>query len=110
MAANDRSGITRKQWGEIMIKFAACAITLLLALAPAAFTQQANSQGMHMQGHSMGNMDMQAMMNRCAQMRQQMRPGARMTSDMQRMMMQCNQMDQQMGAMPGSSGSQERTR
>ena len=93
-----------------MIKSTVYAVTLLLALAPAAFAQQANTQGMHMQGHSMGGTDMQAMMNRCAQMRQQMRSGARMTSDTQRMMTQCNQMDQQMGATPGSSGRQERTR
>jgi len=90
-----------------MAKSTTCAVALMLALAPAALAQQANTQGMHMQGHSM---DMQTMMNRCAQMHQQMRPGTRMTSDMQRMMAQCNQMDQQMGAMPGGSGNQARTR
>jgi hypothetical protein len=93
-----------------MTKAVVYAIALMLALAPAAFAQQANTQGTHMQGHNMGGVDMQAMMNRCAQMRQQMRPGARMTSDTRRMMAQCDQMDQQMGAMPDSSGHQERTR
>lgn len=93
-----------------MTKAVVYTAALILALAPTAFAQQANTQGMHMQGHNMGGMDMRAMMNQCAQMRQQMRPGARMTSDTQRMMAQCNQMDQQMGAMPGSSGNQARTR
>jgi hypothetical protein len=48
-------------------------------------------------GHSMPGMDMQAMMNQCKQMRQQMKPGTRMTPDMQTMMRQCDEMDQQMG-------------
>ena len=93
-----------------MAKATACGVALMLALAPAALAQQANTQGMNMQGHGMGGVDMQTMMNRCAQMRQQTRPGARVTSDTRRMMAQCDQMDRQMGAMPGGSGNQARTR
>lgn len=85
-------------------------LTLTLALAPAAFAQQGNMQGMTMQGHNMGGMDMQATMNQCAQMRQQMRPGTRMSPDMQRMMSQCDQMDRQMGNMPGGAAPRARTR
>lgn len=75
----------------------AVASLLTLTFGSAAFAQQGSAQ-MNMQGHGMGNMDMQTMMNRCAQMRQQMRPGARMTPDMQTMMQQCDQMDRQMGS------------
>jgi hypothetical protein len=38
-------------------------------------------------------MDMNTMMARCAQMRQQMRPGMAMSADMRQMMGQCDQMD-----------------
>ena len=80
----------------------AAALLLILTLGPAALAQQ-NSPQMNMQGHGMGGMDMQTMINQCAQMRQQMRPGARMTADMQRMMQQCDQMDRQMGSTSGSA-------
>lgn len=80
----------------------AAAAVITLALGSAAFAQQ-GSPPMNMQGHGMGGMDMQTMMNQCTQMRQQMRPGARMTPDMQTMMQQCDQMDRQMGSASGSA-------
>ncbi|HEX2942615.1 MAG TPA: hypothetical protein VHO91_16310 [Rhodopila sp.] len=88
--------MTRKQFYLAVAGFA-------LALAPAAFAQQGNTQGMDMHGKSMGNMnmhgmDMQTMMNHCAQMRQQMKPGAHISADMQRMMTQCDDMQRRMGA------------
>jgi hypothetical protein len=84
------------------VKILAGACLLVLTLGPAALAQQGSPQ-MNMQGHGMGGMDMQTMMNQCAQMRQQMRPGARMTPDMQTMMQQCDQMDRQMGSTSGSA-------
>ncbi len=82
----------------------AAASLLVLTLGPAALAQQGSPQ-MNMQGHGMGGMDMQGTMNQCAQMRQQMRPGTRMTPDMQTMMQQCDQMDRRMsGEMGGTSG------
>ena len=51
-----------------------------------------------MQGHSMAGMDHQSMMNHCAQMRQTVRQGGRLSPDMQQMMVQCDQMDRSMGA------------
>ncbi len=84
------------------MKTFAAASLLALALGPAALAQQGSPQ-MNMQGHGMGGMDMQTMMNQCTQMRQQMRPGARMTPDMQTMMQQCDQMDRQMGSASGSA-------
>jgi hypothetical protein len=91
-----------------MTKFGFWVVSLGLTLSPAAFAQQGNMPGMNMQGQGMGSMnmpghntgdkDMQAMMNRCAQMRQRMKDGVRMTADMQRMMTQCDEMDRQMGA------------
>jgi hypothetical protein len=83
--------------------FGVASFGLALTLSPAAFAQQGNMPGMNMPGHTSGGMDMQAMMNQCSQMRQQMKPGARMTADMQRMMTQCNEMDRQRGA--SSSGT-----
>jgi hypothetical protein len=83
--------------------FYTAALTLTLALAP-----QASAQHDNMQGHNMG--DMQTMMNHCAQLRQQRRPGARMSPDMERMMVQCDQMDRQMGNMPGGAAPRARTR
>lgn len=79
------------------VRLSTAASLLALSLASAAFAQQGSPQT-NMQSHGMGNMDMQTMMNQCAQMRQQMRPGARMTADMQTMMQQCDQMDRQMGS------------
>ena len=51
-----------------------------------------------MQGHSMAGMDHQSMMNHCAQMRQTVRQGGRLSPDMQQMMAHCDQMDRSMGA------------
>ena len=96
-------------------------LALALGLSLAACTQQQSpppaqqtggmsgmgAQGMAghsmsgMQGHNMSGMSMDQMMAHCAQMRQQMRPGATMSSDMQSMMAHCDQMDRQMGGMSG---------
>ncbi|MBI0535216.1 hypothetical protein D9599_06490 [Roseomonas sp. KE2513] len=59
--------------------------------------------GSNMQGHNMSGMNMQQMMAHCAEMRQQMRAGASMSSDMQAMMAHCDQMS-------GSTGTQRGTR
>lgn len=76
-----------------MSRITTCAAVLAAALAftPAAFAQQGNMRGM----------DMQTMMNRCAQLRRDAQHGAPMTADAKQMMMQCNQMDSQMGNMHG---------
>ena len=50
------------------------------------------------QGHSMAGMDHQSMMAHCAQMRQTVRQGGRLSPDMQQMMGHCDQMDRSMGA------------
>ena len=49
------------------------------------------------QGHSMAGMDHQSFMAHCAQMRQTVRQGGRLSPDMQQMMAQCDQMDRSMG-------------
>jgi hypothetical protein len=54
--------------------------------------------GGSMQGHSMAGMDHQSMMAHCAQMRQTVRQGGRLSPDMQQMMAHCDQMDRSMGA------------
>ncbi len=46
---------------------------------------------------NMQGMDMNTMMARCSQMRQQMRPGMAMPADMQQMMSRCDQMDRGTG-------------
>jgi hypothetical protein len=51
-----------------------------------------------MQGHSMAGMDHQSMMAHCAQMRQTVRQGGRLSPDMQQMMAHCDEMDRSMGA------------
>ena len=43
---------------------------------------------------------MQSMMNQCAQMRQEMQPGAAISPEMQKMMSQCDEMDGSMNAAP----------
>jgi hypothetical protein len=91
-------------------KVCAAMLGLAVAFAPAAFAQQGNMQGMHMQGHDMGGMDMDTMMKQCAQMRQQMKPGARVTADMQRMKAQCDEMDREMGSSSGSAPPATRNR
>jgi hypothetical protein len=90
-------------------KLYAAALALSFAFTPAAFAQQGDMRGMNMQGQGTGGMDMQAMMNRCAQMRQQMQHGAKMTTDLQRLVAQCDQMDKEMGNM-GNTGPAQRTR
>lgn len=92
-----------------IVRLAAAASLLALSLGTAAFAQQGSPQ-MNMQGHGMGTMDMQTMMNQCTQMRQQMRPGVRMTADMQTMMQQCDQMDRQMGSSMSNSPPAPRVR
>jgi hypothetical protein len=49
-------------------------------------------------GHGMAGMDHQSMMAHCAQMRQTVRQGGRLSPDMQQMMGHCDQMDRSMGA------------
>ena len=89
-------------------------MTLAWAFAvtpPAVAQQDKGSQMSGMQGHNMGSMDMQGMMNQCAQMRQRMKTGARMNADAKKMMQQCDQMDQQMGnTSNGSEAPRVRTR
>ena len=59
---------------------------------------QAASSGMQGHaGHGMAGMDHQSMMNHCAQMRQTVRQGGRLSPDMQQMMAHCDQMDRSMG-------------
>jgi len=53
-----------------------------------------------MSGQGMGAADHQAMMAHCAQMRQSVQQGARLSADMQQMMSQCDQMDRAMGSRP----------
>ena len=53
-----------------------------------------------MQGHNMAGMDHQSMMAHCAQMRQTVRQGGRLSPDMQRMMGDCDRMDRAMGSQP----------
>ena len=85
------------------------ALTLALFVAAPAYAQSDGSRSQS--NHAMPGMDMQAMGNQCAQMRQQMRPGSQMNPDMQRRMTQCDQMDAQMNN-PSSSppGMRQRTR
>jgi hypothetical protein len=65
----------------------------------AAGAQAMPAQGTSgMQGHGMAGMDHQSFMAHCAQMRQQVRQGGRLSPDMQQMMAQCDQMDRSMGA------------
>lgn len=88
-----------------------------IALVPAACAQPSSQSGMQgmsgmqgqstaaTQGHNMPGMDMQTMMNQCADMRRQMAQGTHQnTPDMNQMMTQCDAMDHSMGSMP-SMGS-----
>ena len=85
-----------------------------IGLFPAACAQPSSQSGMQgmsgmqgqsttgTQGHSMPGMDMQTMMNQCADMRRQMAQGTHQnTPDMNQMMAQCDAMDRSMGSMPG---------
>ena len=85
------------------ITFTALTLSLFFGVAGAAIAQQQNGQMQNMPGmdHSqMQGMDMHAMMTRCAQMRQGMRPGAAVPADRRQMMAQCGQMDRSMGMAP----------
>lgn len=62
-----------------------------------------------MKMHDMAGMDMQTMMNHCAQMRQEVSQGKPLASDMQSMMAQCDQMDRSMTtSMPAPAATQSR--
>lgn len=89
-----------------------------LGLIPAACAQPSSQSGMQgmpgmsgqsmtgTQGHSMQGMDMQTMMNQCADMRRQMVQGTHQnTPDMNQMMAQCDAMDRSMGSMPGKGST-----
>ena len=86
------------------ITLSALAALGLASLAGAASAQQQRGgqmQNMPGMDRSQGQgMDMNAMMARCAQMRQQMKPGMAMPADMKQMMGQCDQMDRSMGMTP----------
>jgi hypothetical protein len=88
-------------------------LALSLGLSLAACAQQQSPppaqrtggmSGMGMQGQNMSGMNMQQMMAHCAEMRQQMRPGATMSADMQGMMAHCDQMGGMSGAQSGTRG------
>lgn len=89
-------------------KFYISTALLSISLASPVFAQ--NNRQTNTPGQTMGGMDMQQAMNQCVQMRQQMKPGMRMTPDMQTMMTQCDQMDRQMMGTPSSADSAPRTR
>jgi hypothetical protein len=64
---------------------------------PAATSGMSNMSSMPgMAAHDMAGMDMQTMMNHCAQMRQATSQGKQLAPDMQTMMAQCDQMDRGM--------------
>jgi hypothetical protein len=83
---------------------AACAPQQQSGPAAPSGRATAGSQGMQgqgmsgMQGHSMAGMDHQAMMAHCAQLRQQVQQGGRLSPEMQQMMAHCDQMDRSMGS------------
>lgn len=72
----------------------------LLPVACAQQPQPAPMSGMSgmsgMSTHDMAGMDMQTMMNHCAQMRQEVSQGKQLAPDMQKMMAECDQMDRSM--------------
>ena len=86
------------------------ALALLLGAVPLALGQQqgggsdmSNMPGMKggksgAPSHDMKGTDMDSMMKQCAQMRQQMKPGAAMSADMKKMMAECDEMDRSMNA------------
>lgn len=80
---------------------------------PAATSGMSNMSGMSsMPGkaaHDMAGMDMQTMMNHCAQMRQSTSQGKPLAPDMQTMMAQCDQMDRSMTmSAPAPAATQSR--
>lgn len=78
--------------------------TLVGACAPQSGPSSAGPASMPghnmsaMSGQGMSAADHQAMMTHCAQMRQSVQQGARLSPDMQQMMTQCDQMDRSMGS------------
>lgn len=92
-----------------MLHINGLALAVALLTAAPAYAQSTGPQAQP--DHAMSGTDAQTMMNQCAQMRQQMRPGSKLSPDMQRMMTQCDQMDAQMNSPSGnSSGTRQRTR
>ena len=95
---------------NMQFQLAGIALVLMIAGAPIGRAQQgsessdmANMPGMSKsapkpQAHDMPSMDMQTMMTQCADMRKQMKPGAKVTPDMRKMMSQCGEMDKSMTA------------
>ncbi len=80
---------------------ATCVVALgLLPVACAQQPQPPATSGMStmpgMAAHDMAGMDMQTMMNHCAQMRQATSQGRQLAPNMQAMMAQCDQMDRGM--------------
>ncbi len=92
----------------ISAKLYIAAALLSASLASPVFAQ--SNRQTNTPGQTMGGMDMQEAMNQCAQMRQQMKPGMRMTPDMQTMMNRCDQMERQMMGTPSSTDNAPRTR
>jgi len=75
-----------------------------IALLPIACTKPTDQSGT--QGHSMQGMDVQTMMNQCADMRRQMAQGTHPnTPDMNQMMARCDQRDRSMGNVQGGDSS-----
>src|SRR5260370_40513408 len=74
------------------------ALALMLASGSIAYAQQqgGKSDMPGMSGHDMQGMDMQSTMKQCAQMRQQMKPGAKMSPEMKKMKSDCYVMDRYM--------------
>jgi hypothetical protein len=83
------------------------AFALSIAIAPFAQAQQpsaksemSNMPDMKTDPAPPKDQDMTATMKRCANMRQQMKPGATLSADMQKQMAQCDAMDRSMDAPP----------
>ena len=81
----------------------AATVALAFIFAPSAFAQQQSG---------MSEMDMQMMMNQCAQVRQQVQqsPGVTHPAEVQQILAQCDQMDlmnSQMNSQPGMNPAQQ---
>lgn len=83
----------------------AIALAFALLFVVPAYAQPGGPQAKPEQ--TMHGMDSQTMMNQCAQMRREMKPGSSMSPDMQGMMAQCDQMNNTPG---NPSGPRPRTR
>jgi len=86
------------------ITLPAIAVLISFGFAGAAHAQQRQGtpmQNMPGMNQSRGQgMDMNAAMARCAQVRQQTRPGVAVSAETQRTLAQCGQMDRSMGMAP----------